>query len=132
MNTTNENTKNDAEFKTAVKAYVECDNEIKELLTQKKTLADEKKQLEEYMIEYMTQNKHEEILISDGKLHLAITKTKGAIKKEYVQDRISRYTDKAKAVTITEDIFENRPITEKRQIKRCAKKKERKKKKGKK
>jgi hypothetical protein len=118
----------DTQFKNAVKAYVECDNDIKDLNTKKKELNDEKKQLEEYMIEYMTKNKHEEILISNGKLHLAITKTKGAIKKEYVQDRISRYTDKAKAITITEDIFENRPITEKRQIKRSAKKKPKKKK----
>jgi len=119
----------DTQFQNAVKAYVECDNDIKDLNTKKKELADEKKQLEEYMIEYMTKNKHEEILISDGTLHLAITKTKGALKKEYVQDRIQRYTDTAKAVTITEDIFENRPITEKAKITRKGKKKERKKKK---
>lgn len=119
----------DTQFQSAVKAYVECDNDIKDLNTKKKELADEKKQLEEYMIEYMTKNKHEEILISDGTLHLAITKTKGALKKEYVQDRIQRYTDTSKAVTITEDIFENRPITEKAKITRKGKKKERKKKK---
>ena len=119
----------DTQFQNAVKAYVECDNDIKDLNTKKKELADEKKQLEEYMIEYMTKNKHEEILISDGTLHLAITKTKGALKKEYVHDRIQRYTDTAKAVTITEDIFENRPITEKAKITRKGKKKERKKKK---
>ena len=119
----------DTQFQNAVKAYVECDNDIKDLNTKKKELADEKKQLEEYMIEYMTKNKHEEILISDGTLHLAITKTKGALKKEYIQDRIQRYTDTSKAVTITEDIFENRPITEKAKITRKGKKKERKKKK---
>lgn len=119
----------DTQFQNAVKAYVECDNDIKDLNTKKKELADEKKQLEEYMIEYMTKNKHEEILISDGTLHLAITKTKGALKKEYVQDRIQRYTDTSKAITITEDIFENRPITEKAKITRKGKKKERKKKK---
>jgi hypothetical protein len=129
MSNRKDDTKDDTEFKSAVKAYVECDNEIKDLLSQKKQLADEKKQLEEFMIEYMTQNKHEEILISDGKLQLSLTKSKGALKKEYIQDRISKYTDTAKAITITEDIFEHRPITEKRQIKRCAKKKERKKKK---
>ena len=119
----------DTQFQNAVKAYVECDNDIKDINTKKKELTDEKKQLEEYMIEYMTKNKHEEILISDGTLHLAITKTKGALKKEYVQDRIQRYTDTSKAVTITEDIFENRPITEKAKITRKIKKKERKKKK---
>lgn len=119
----------DTQFQNAVKAYVECDNDIKDINTKKKELTDEKKQLEEYMIEYMTKNKHEEILISDGTLHLAITKTKGALKKEYVQDRIQRYTDTSKAVTITEDIFENRPITEKAKITRKGKKKERKKKK---
>lgn len=119
----------DTQFQNAVKAYVECDNDIKDINTKKKELTDEKKQLEEFMIEYMTKNKHEEILISDGTLHLAITKTKGALKKEYVQDRIQRYTDTSKAVTITEDIFENRPITEKAKITRKGKKKERKKKK---
>lgn len=119
----------DLQFKKAVKAYVECDNDIKEINDKKKELNDEKKQLEEYMIEYMTKNKHEEILISDGTLQLAFTKTKGALKKEYVQDRISRYTDTSKAVTITEDIFENRPITEKAKIQRKGKKKQRKKKK---
>lgn len=118
----------DLQFKKAVKAYVECDNDIKEINDKKKELNDEKKQLEEYMIEYMTKNKHEEILISDGTLQLAFTKTKGALKKEYVQDRISRYTDTSKAVTITEDIFENRPITEKAKIQRKGKKKQRKKK----
>ena len=50
-------------------------------------------------------------------------------KKEYVQDRIQRYTDTSKAITITEDIFENRPITKKAKITRKGKKKERKKKK---
>jgi hypothetical protein len=118
----------DTQFQNAVKAYVECDNDIKDINTKKKELADEKKQLEEYMIEYMTKNKHEEILISDGTLHLAITKSKGALKKEYIQDRIQRYTDTSKAVTITEDIFENRPITEKAKITRKGKKKVRKKK----
>lgn len=118
----------DLQFKKAVKAYVECDNDIKEINDKKKELNDEKKQLEEYMIEYMTKNKHEEILISDGTLQLAFTKTKGALKKEYVQDRISRYTDTSKAVTITEDIFENRPVTEKAKIQRKGKKKQRKKK----
>ena len=118
----------DLQFKKAVKAYVECDNDIKEINDKKKELNDEKKQLEEYMIEYMTKNKHEEILISDGTLHLAFTKSKGALKKEYVQDRISKYTDTSKAVTITEDIFENRPITEKAKIQRKGKKKQRKKK----
>ena len=118
----------DLQFKKAVKAYVECDNDIKEINDKKKELNDEKKQLEEYMIEYMTKNKHEEILISDGTLQLAFTKTKGALKKEYVQDRISRYTDTSKAITITEDIFENRPVTEKAKIQRKGKKKQRKKK----
>ena len=118
----------DLQFKKAVKAYVECDNDIKEINDKKKELNDEKKQLEEYMIEYMTKNKHEEILISDGTLQLAFTKSKGALKKEYVQDRISRYTDTSKAVTITEDIFENRHITKKAKIQRKGKKKQRKKK----
>jgi hypothetical protein len=118
----------DLQFKKAVKAYVECDNDIKEINDKKKELNDEKKQLEEYMIEYMTKYKHEEILISDGTLQLAFTKSKGALKKEYVQDRISKYTDTSKAVTITEDIFENRPITEKAKIQRKGKKKQRKKK----
>jgi hypothetical protein len=118
----------DSQFKSAVKAYVECDNELSDINSQKKELTDEKKQLEEFMIEYMTKNKHEEIMISDGTLHLAITKSKGALKKEYIQDRIGRYTDTAKAVTITEDIFENRPITEKAKIQRKGKKKQRKKK----
>jgi len=122
------NKDDDTQFKIAVKAYVECDNEISDLNSQKKELADEKKQLEEYMIEYMTKNKHEEIMISNGTLHLAITKSKGALKKEYVQDRIGRYTDTAKAVTITEDIFENRPITEKAKIQRKRNKKPKKKK----
>ena len=115
----------EAHFKSAVKAYVECDNEISDLNSQRKELTDEKKQLEEFMIEYMTKNKHEEIMISDGTLQLAITKSKGALKKEYVQDRISKYTDTAKAVTITEDIFMNRPITEKAKIQRKGKKKKR-------
>ena len=118
----------DEQFRSAVKAYVECDNELSELNSQKIEITDDKKQLEEFMIEYMTKNKHEEIVISDGTLQLAFTKTKGALKKEYVQDRISRYTDTAKAVTITEDIFENRPITEKAKIQRKGKRKQRKKK----
>ena len=119
----------ESQFKKAVKAYVECDNDIQDLNNKKKELSDEKKQLEEFMIEYMTKNKHEEIVISDGTLHLAFTKTKGALKKEYIQGRIEKYTDTSKAITITEDIFENRPITEKAKITRKRKKKERRKKK---
>ena len=33
----------DTQFQNAVKAYVECDNDIKDLNTKKKELADEKK-----------------------------------------------------------------------------------------
>ena len=50
----------ETQFKNTVKAYVDCDNDIKDLNTKKKELNDEKKQLEEYMIGYMTKNKHEE------------------------------------------------------------------------
>ena len=116
------------QFREAVIAYVDYDNELKELNAKKRELTEEKKQLEQFMVEFMTENKHEEVMISDGRLKLAVTTTKGAIKKEYVQERISRFTDQHKAVEITLDIFENRPVTEKKQIKRLGQKKKRKKK----
>ena len=37
----------ETQFKKAVKAYVECDNDIQDLNTKKKELNDEKKQLED-------------------------------------------------------------------------------------
>ena len=116
------------QFKESVIAYIEYDNEIKELNTKKRELTEEKKQLEEFMVEFMTENKHEEVMITDGRLKLAITTTKGAIKQEYVQERISRFTEQHKAMEITLDIFENRPVTEKKQIKRLGEKKQKKKK----
>ena len=116
------------QFREAVVAYVDYDNELKELNAKKRELTEEKKQLEQFMVDFMTQNKHEEIMISDGRLKLAITTSKGAIKKEYVQERIARFTDQHKAVEITLDIFENRPLTEKKQIKRLGQKKKKKKK----
>jgi len=120
---------NEDKFKEAVRGYLEVDNEIKKFNKQVKDLRDEKKQLEVFMIEYMENTALDEVLVTDGKLSLNKKSTKQALKKEYVQSRIETYTKSTEqAVQITEDIWKNRPTTEKVEIKRSGIRKKRQKK----
>ena len=107
------------EFINAVKKYVEVDNKLRENREKTKTLTLEKKEKEEFILNYMTNISEEEIGIVDGKLKKSVTKSQAPLKKDFIQKAITEAIgDGVKAANIVEHIIKSRPVTEKITLKR--------------
>ena len=72
------------EFKEMVVNWVKIDDQIRDLKASVKELTDEKKQYEEFIIEYMSNAQENIINISDGKLRLNKSTTKAPLKEENI------------------------------------------------
>lgn len=110
------------EFINKVKKWVNIDDEIKEVRAKTKALNDEKKQLEEFILEYMVQIDEPVIGIADGKLRRNVSKTKGPLKKEVIHKALVEITgDSNKSAQMTEHIINSRPTVERINLKRTKK-----------
>ena len=114
------------EFKQMVANWINKDDEINELNKELKILKDDKKELETEILNYMEQIELGTLDIGDGKLRKSVSKTKGALKHDIIQDSLVKiFKDVQKAHNTTKFILDNRPITERVRLKRthCRKKK---------
>lgn len=107
------------EFTKKVVGWVKLDNQIRELRAKSKEITAEKKELEEWILNYLDKIGEKTISIGDGNLRRNVSKTKAPIKKENIYATIKDLTkDENKASLITQQIFENRPMTERINLKR--------------
>lgn len=111
-------------FKNIVIAWVQLDDKIKAINSEIKNMKDEKKQYEDFILNFMEKYNENMITLSNGLLKRNVNQTKQSIKEEMIQEVIEEYTkDIEKAYTITQKIIEKRQINEKVTLKRQMNKK---------
>ncbi len=107
------------EFVNAVKKYVEVDNKLREIRERNKTLNLEKKEKEEFILNYMTSIDESEVGVVDGKLKKNISKSQTPLKKDFIQKALTEITgDSIKASSMTDHIIKSRPVVERVTLKR--------------
>ena len=117
------------EFVEVVKSWVTIDDEIRKKTAEIKELKNERKEFETFILEYMGKINENVISISDGKLRRNKSNTKGGLKQETIQSALLDITqDTSKAMEMTKYIMENRPTTERINLKRTKNRGSRKKK----
>lgn len=111
-------------FKKIVIAWVGLDDKIKVINTELKNIKDEKKQYEEYILNFMEKYNENVITLSNGLLKKNISQTKESIKEEMIQETIEEIIkDAEQAYTITQKIIQKRQVNEKITLKRQLQKK---------
>ena len=107
------------EFIENVKRYLLIDDKIKQLKEENKKLLTDKKEREEFILNYL-QNIDENVIdVHDGKLRRNISKTQAPLKKETIQNTLNIILgDTNKATMITQEIIKSRPIVERVTLKR--------------
>ena len=107
------------EFVQAVKKYLEVDDKLREIKDRTKKLNTEKKEKQEYIINYLTSIEESIIDVADGKLKKTITKSQAPLKKELIHKALTDLTgDSVKAQSMTETIINSRPTVERVNLKR--------------
>lgn len=115
------------EFKQMIADWVEKDDEIIEINEELKNLKGDKKQLENQILDYMKQTGLGTLDIGDGKLRRSVSKTKGALKHEIIQNSLVKVLkDVQKAHHTTQIILDDRPIIERERLKRTRRRKKKK------
>jgi len=111
------------QYKDMIKSWLDADEKINSLTKALKDLKDEKKQHENYLIEYMEDhNNILEISIADGKIKKSVLKSKGAFNEKVIHAGLAEITkDMIKAKDITKVISQKREIKEKTFLKKCKK-----------
>ena len=107
------------EFVEVVKSWVTIDDDIRKKMAEIKELKDERKEFEVFILEYMDKVNENVIDISDGKLRRNKSNTKGGLKQEMIQTALLDMTQNtSKAMEMTKYIMDNRPTTERINLKR--------------
>jgi len=107
------------EFRDKVIKWIEIDDSIRDLRVKTKELTTEKKQFEEYILNYMDQIEEKCFNIKDGKLRKNVSKTKGPLKKQIIHQALVEIVgDSNKATAMTEHIINSRPTVERVNLKR--------------
>ena len=107
------------EFVQSVKKYLEVDDKLREIREKTKTLTSEKKEREEYILNYLQSIDEKVVDVSDGKLRRNISKTQAPLKKELIQKSLTEIIgDANKATAITDQIIKSRPMVERVTLKR--------------
>lgn len=112
----------EAKFVEDVKNWLKLDDKVRELTLLLKEYKEEKKNLEEDILKYMHSTEQDTLNISTGgTLRKSISKTKGAIKQEYISQILDKFTKShEEAELITNAILDNRPLKERMYLKRNA------------
>jgi hypothetical protein len=106
-------------FRNNVLKWVEIDDKIRNVRSKVKELTTEKKQFEEFILNYLSQVEEESIVIKDGKLSKNVSKTKAPLKKESIYKALVELVgDANKATTMTEHIINSRPDVQRTNLKR--------------
>jgi hypothetical protein len=107
------------EFVSSVKKYLEVDDKIRTMKEAMKKLTDEKKQKEDFILNYLQTIDEKVIDVADGKLRRNISKTQAPLKKETIQKALTEIVgDALKATAMTEQIIKSRPMIERITLKR--------------
>jgi len=114
-----ENKKVSAEFVESVKKWLEIDDAIKDIRNKTKKLTSDKKEKEQYILDYLQSIDEKVIDVRDGKLRRNVTKTQAPLKKETIHQALVQITgDINKATSMTDVIIKSRPIVERVALKR--------------
>ena len=106
-------------FRQNVKKWISIDNEIRTMRARSKELTNEKKQFEEFILNYLEEVGEKEFNIPDGKLRKNVYKSKAPLSKETIQKALSEIVnDKTKCETMTSHIINSRPLKERVSLKR--------------
>jgi hypothetical protein len=109
------------DFIDNVKKYLEIDDTLKEIKEKNKKLTQDKKEKEEFILNYLQSIDEKIIDIPNGKLKKNISKTQGPLKKELIQKTLTEIIgDSIKANSITDQIIKSRPIVERVTLKRTS------------
>jgi hypothetical protein len=107
------------EFVNTVKKYLEVDDKLKELREDIKKLTSDKKEKEDFILNYLQSIEESVIDVRDGKLRRNISKTQAPLKKEQIYKTLTEIVgDSIKAQSMTEQIIKSRPIVERVTLKR--------------
>jgi hypothetical protein len=115
--------KSKAEIKEMIKSWEEADDQIAELNKKLKDLKDEKKQYENYIIDYMEENHNIEVASPNGKIRKSVSKSKTGFNEKIIITGLTEITkgDETKAKDITKIISQKREIKEKTFLKKAKK-----------
>ena len=107
------------QFKNNVLKWVALDDAVRDLRSKVKEITKEKKQFEEYILNFLVEVEEKSIAIGDGKLTRNVSKSTAALKKENIHKALVEITgDSNKASAMTEHILNSRQVTERVNLKR--------------
>ena len=107
------------EFVQSVKKYLDVDNKLESLKKDIKLLTTEKKEKEDFILNYLQSIEESVIDVRDGKLRRNISKTQAPLKKEQIHKTLTEIVgDSIKAQAMTDQIIKSRPIIERVTLKR--------------
>lgn len=113
------------EFKKNVKRWVEIDDTIRELRAKTKEMTQEKKNYEEFILNFLETVDEKSVGIADGKLTRSVSQCKAPLKKENIHKALVEITgDNNKALQMTEHIIKSRGTTERVNLKRTKNRKQ--------
>jgi flagellar basal body-associated protein FliL len=108
-----------ADFKEAVKAYIELHDEITASSKQLRELKHQKDAVGDIILQWMRSNSVDECELPDGKLIRKTSKRTQTLKKEFVLEELKKITgDEAKAEASMLNIFSMRAVVEKEVLSR--------------
>jgi len=98
---------------------LEIDDLLKDIKEKTKKLTTDKKNHEEFILDYLKSIDEKVIDVQDGKLRKNITKSQTPLKKELIQKTLVNIMgDNIKATEITDQILKSRPVIERVTLKR--------------
>ena len=107
------------EFVNTVKKYLEIDDKLKEIKEMTKKLTSDKKEKEDFILNYLQSIEESVIDVRDGKLRRNISKTQSPLKKEHIHKTLTDIVgDSIKAQAMTDQIIKSRPTVERVTLKR--------------
>jgi hypothetical protein len=107
------------EFVNTVKKYLEIDDKLKEFRETIKKLTSDKKDKEDFILNYLQSIEENVIDVRDGKLRRNISKTQAPLKKEHIHKTLTDIVgDSLKAQAMTDQIIKSRPTVEKVTLRR--------------
>uniref|UniRef100_A0A6C0J6B1 Uncharacterized protein n=1 Tax=viral metagenome TaxID=1070528 RepID=A0A6C0J6B1_9ZZZZ len=113
------------EFKNNVKHWVEIDDSLRELRVKIKELTQEKKDNEEFILNFLESVDEKSVGINDGKLTRSVSQTKAPLKKDNIHKALVEITgDTNKAMSMTEHIIKSRQTVERVNLKRTKNRKQ--------
>ena len=107
------------EFVNTVKKYLEIDDKLKEVRENIKKLTSDKKDKEDFILNYLQSIEESVIDVRDGKLRRNISKTQTPLKKEHIHKTLTDIVgDSLKAQAMTDQIIKSRPTVERVTLRR--------------